>query len=217
MVRTRRASCWVRVCCALLSLGGMALLMWGVKRAAATLHLADAAILAALALGLVLMILFFVLAVGGTQITYTYVAISMALSGLSMGAFSVGSTVIMRATPPESASSGAAFEEIAYDLGNVLGVAFLGSVAGVIYRAGFSVGELSAAGLTDAQIADALGSYGAAVSIAQETGVGALISQGALSFNQSLVFSAVAGGCLLLLLAFVVSRLIPKGYSIAEE
>lgn len=191
--------------------------MWGVKRAAATLHLTDAAILAALVLGLVLMILFFVLAVGGTQITYTYVAISMALSGLSMGAFSVGSTVIMCATPPESASSGAAFEEIAYDLGNVLGVAFLGSVAGVIYRAGFSVEELSAAGLTDAQIADALGSYGAAVSIAQETGVGALISQGALSFNESLVFSAVAGGCLLLLLAFVVSRLIPKGFSIAEE
>lgn len=302
---------------AMLSLIGMALLMWGVKRAAATLNMTDPLILTGLALGAFLMLLFvrrclkmdeplldvrlfaerafrggiiaafgvmlasaaifflvsqwlqlvggcspleagvrllpvavasaisgalappialrvgarpvmvvgiviaaaasFSLALGGTDISYFYVAISMVLSGLSMGAFTVGSTVIMCATPPESASSGAAFEEISYDIGHVLGVAFLGSVAGVIYRAGFSVESLQAAGLTDAQIADALGSYGAAVSIAGETGVSELITQGALSFNESLVFSALAGGSLLLLLAYIVARHIPKGFSISEE
>ena len=119
--------------------------------------------------------------------------------------------------PPESASSGAAFEEIAYDIGNVLGVAFLGSVAGIIYRAGFSVDQLASLGLSDSQIADALGSYGGAVAVAQETGVAELITQGALSFNESLVFSALAGGILLIVLALVVGRLIPKGFSIAEE
>lgn len=154
---------------------------------------------------------------GGLDITYSYVAVSMALSGLSMGAFSVGSTVIMCSTPPESAASGAAFEEIAYDLGNVLGVALLGSTAGIIYRSGFSASELAAQGLTSAQVESVLGSYGGAVSVAQETGLSSLISQGALSFNESLLFSAAVGFVLLLLLAFAVMRFIPKGFSIAEE
>lgn len=154
---------------------------------------------------------------GGLDITYAYVATAMALSGLSMGAFSVGSTVIMCSTPPESAASGAAFEEIAYDLGNVLGVALLGSTAGIIYRSGFSATELAAQGLTSAQVESVLGSYGGAVSVAQETGLGALVSQGALSFNESLLFSAAVGFVLLLILAFVVARFIPKGFSIAEE
>lgn len=155
--------------------------------------------------------------VGGVDLAYSHVAVSMALSGLSMGAFSVGSTVIMCSTPPESASSGAAFEEIAYDLGNVLGVALLGSAAGIIYRSGLSAADLAARGLTSAQIETVLGSYGGAVSVAQETGLTALLEQGALSFNQSLVFSAAVGFVLLLLLAFVVARFIPKGFSIADE
>lgn len=154
---------------------------------------------------------------GGLDITYAYVAVAMALSGLSMGAFSVGSTVIMCSTPPESAASGAAFEEIAYDIGNVLGVALLGSVAGIIYRSGFSAADLVAQGLTSAQVSSVLGSYGGAVSVAQETGLDSLVSQGAFSFNESLVFSAMMGFVLLLLLAFIVARFIPKGFSIAEE
>lgn len=159
----------------------------------------------------------FVLALGGTDLTYGYVAASMALSGLSMGAFSVGSSVIMCSTPPESSASGAAFEEIAYDVGNVLGVALLGSVASIIYRSGFSIEQLSNLGLSEAQIADALGSYGGAIAIAQETGVNELVTQGAFSFNESLMFSALVGGVLLVIFALVVARLIPKGFSIAEE
>lgn len=154
---------------------------------------------------------------GGLDISYAYVAAAMALSGLSMGAFSVGSTVIMCSTPPESAASGAAFEEIAYDIGNVLGVALLGSAAGIIYRSGFSATELAAQGLSSAQVNSVLGSYGGAVSVAQETGLDSLISQGAFSFNESLVFSAMMGFVLLLLLAFIVTHFVPKGFSIAEE
>lgn len=154
---------------------------------------------------------------GGLDISYAYVAAAMALSGLSMGAFSVGSTVIMCLTPPESAASGAAFEEIAYDIGNVLGVALLGSAAGIIYRSGFSATELAAQGLSSAQVNSVLGSYGGAVSVAQETGLDSLISQGAFSFNESLVFSAMMGFVLLLLLAFIVTHFVPKGFSIAEE
>ena len=154
---------------------------------------------------------------GGLDLTYSYVAAAMTLSGLSMGAFSVGSTVIMCSTPPESASSGAAFEEIAYDVGNVLGVAFLGSLASIVYRSGFSVDQLTQLGLSAAQIEDALGSYGGAVAIAQETGITELIAQGALSFNESVMLSAVIGAVLLSILALVVYRFIPKGFSISEE
>ncbi len=91
------------------------------------------------------------------------------------------------------------------------------ALAGLLVSASFSVEQLAGLGLSDSQIADALGSYGGAVAVAQETGVAELITQGALSFNESLVFSALAGGVLLIVLALVVGRLIPKGFSIAEE
>lgn len=109
-----------------LSLGGMILVMWGVKRLAATLDATSPATLGALALGAVLMALF---------------------------AVRIGARPVM---------------------------------AG-------------------------------AIAIEQETGVNELVAQGAFSFNESLMFSALVGGILLAAFALVVARLVPKGFSVTEE
>lgn len=153
----------------------------------------------------------------GGNLTYPAIATVMALVGLGTGALSVGSAVIMGATPPTKASSGAAFEEIAYDLGNVLGVAIVGSIASIIYRQGFSVDYLRSLGLDDASIKTAMDSYGGAVSIAQQTGVQELVNEGAPAFTDALSWAIVLGGVILVVVAAAIFRLVPKDLSIAED
>lgn len=153
----------------------------------------------------------------GEGITYAPVAVAMALVGLGSESLSVGSAVIMCATPPQDASSGAALEEIAYDLANVLGVAVVGSVASIVYRLGFSVDALRELGLDDASIATALDSFGGAVSVAQETGVTALVEQGSAAFTESFVMAIVVGGVIMLGVAVLVWFLTPKGLQITED
>ena len=153
----------------------------------------------------------------GPAATYPVVAVVMVLIGLGTGSLSVASAAIMCATPPEKASSGAAFEEIAYDLGNVLGVALLGSAASIIYRLGFDVGALRAMGLSDAAIQVALNSYGGAVSVARETGLDALAAQGAQAFTSSFVWAIAIGGAVMLAVVALVRHLTPADLSIDEE
>lgn len=153
----------------------------------------------------------------GSEISYLPVAIVMSCVGLGTGALSVGSAVIMCATPEWEASSSAAFEEIAYDLGNVLGVALIGSVASIVYRLGFSVDTLSALGLSAQNIADALDSYGGAVSVAQQTGVAELIAEGSTAFTESFVLAIVVGGVIMLAVAAMAHLLTPKDLQITEE
>lgn len=153
----------------------------------------------------------------GEDISYLPVAIVMSLVGLGTGALAVGSAVIMCATPAWEASSSAAFEEIAYDLGNVLGVAIVGSIASIVYRLGFNTETLQALGLSAQNIADALDSYGGAVSVAQATGVDALVQQGSVAFTESFVLAIVVGGVIMLGVAALAYVLTPKGLQITEE
>lgn len=157
--------------------------------------------------------LFFV----GPDVTYPVIAVVMVLVGLGTGALAVGSAAIMCATPAEKASSSAALEEIAYDLANVLGVAIVGSVASIIYRAGFSVEALQAMGLDAASIASALDSYGGAVSVAAQTGATELVAMGGAAFSDAFVMSIVVGGVIMLAVALVVWLVAPAGLKISED
>lgn len=157
------------------------------------------------------------MALFGRSVSYPVVAVIMALVGLGTSALAVASAAIMSATPPEKASSGASFEEIAYDLGNVLGVAIVGSIASIVYRLGFSVETLHGLGLSDAAIATVLDSYGGAVSVAQETGVSEIISEGSAAFTDSFVTAIVIGGVIMLAVAAFVWLLTPKDLEITED
>lgn len=151
------------------------------------------------------------------NLTYLPVMVSSCLVGFGTGSLAVASSVIMCETPVEKASSAAAFEEISYDLGNVLGVAILGSVASIVYRVGLDPSALAGAGLDAASIAASSQSYSAAVDIAQRTGVAELLAEGAPAFSDSIIITSVAGGVVLLAVALIVWKLIPRDLSIAES
>ncbi|MEF2559531.1 MAG: MFS transporter [Eggerthellaceae bacterium] len=150
------------------------------------------------------------------DLTYAPVAVSSALVGAGTGVLAIGSAAIMNSTPPTKASSAAAIEEIAYDLGNVLGVALMGSVASVVYRLGLDPNTLAEAGLDQANIDAAMQSFSSAVAIAQQTGTEILIAQGTASFNESIVVTAAIGGAVMLAVTALAYRLIPKDLDITE-
>lgn len=153
----------------------------------------------------------------GRDLTYIPVAVASGLVGVGSGVLAVGSSVIMCATPPEKASSAAAFEEIAYDLGNVLGVAILGSAASIVYRMGFDVPALLEAGLDAGAVDAAMQSFGACTSIAADTGVTALLTQGMASFTDSIVLTSAIGGVIMIAVTIIVFKLVPKHFDITED
>jgi MFS transporter, DHA2 family, multidrug resistance protein len=72
--------------------------------------------------------------------TYPWVAAAFAIVGLGTSALGLGSALIMGAATDDQAGSAAAVEEITYELGAVLGITFLGSLLGAVYRAGLPDG-----------------------------------------------------------------------------
>lgn len=150
------------------------------------------------------------------DLSLTVVIVSTCLVGLGTGALAIGASLIMAETPVEKASSAGSLQEISYDLGNVLGVAILGSLASIIYRSELGTGALRAMGLDGQLINAAKQSFAATTEIGNMLGLPELIQRGADAFNQSLVVTCLAGG-IILVTAIVVWKLIPKGLKITEE
>ena len=63
----------------------------------------------------------------------------------------------------------------------------------------------------------AMQSYSAAVVISEQTGVAELIREGSRSFSESIVITSVLGGIVMLGVAFLAYKLIPKNLDITEE
>ncbi|MBS2939962.1 MFS transporter [Nocardioides sp. J2M5] len=78
--------------------------------------------------------------------TYPWIAVAFAVVGLGTSALGLGSALIMGAASDDQAGSAAAIEEITYELGAVLGITFLGSMVGAVYRAGLPDGVDAATG-----------------------------------------------------------------------
>jgi DHA2 family multidrug resistance protein-like MFS transporter len=76
---------------------------------------------------------------------YVGIAVALLLVGFGTAALGLGSALIMGSAPVHQAGSAAAVEEMSYEVGGVLGIAVLGSLAGVVYRHGLPVGADAAA------------------------------------------------------------------------
>lgn len=151
------------------------------------------------------------------DLTLVPVVASTCLVGLGTGSLAIGASLIMAETPIEKASSAGSLQEISYDLGNVLGVAILGSLASIIYRADLGTGALRAMGLDGQAISAARQSFAATTEISQAYGLPELFKRGADAFNESLVLTCVIGGIIILVTAVVVWKLIPAGLKITED
>jgi DHA2 family multidrug resistance protein-like MFS transporter len=132
--------------------------------------------------------------------TYPFVAVAFTVVGLGTSALGLGSALIMGAATDDQAGSAAAVEEITYELGAVLGITFLGSLVGAVYRSGLPDG-------VDADVRESLaGAAGGPWSApAADAFVTAFASVGAVS-------AALAA-----LAAYAVWRLVPADLSLSDS
>ena len=131
--------------------------------------------------------------------TYPWVAVAFAVVGLGTSALGLGSALIMGAATDDQAGSAAAIEEITYELGSVLGITFLGSLVGVVYRAGLPAGADES---VRESIAGAAGTPG--------------FGEAAEAFVTAFASVGAAGAVLTALAAYAVWRLVPAELSLDE-
>lgn len=160
---------------------------------------------------------FLVLFLAGSDLTYSAVAISLALLGGGAGSLAIASAIIMSGTPVEKAGNAAAIEETAYDLGTVLGVAILGSVAAAIYRSDLVPDSLAGGELSPDSLSAARESLGGALEVAGQLNLPALATQASSSFTTALVDVGLIGGILMLGAALAIYMLVPKDLDINSQ
>lgn len=137
---------------------------------------------------------------GVVPITYPWVAVAFAVVGLGMSALGLGSALIMGAATVDQAGSAAAVEEITYEIGAVVGITFLGSLVGAVYRAGLPGGA-------DPVVRE---------SLAGATG-GPWFAEAADSFVTAFASVGAVSAVLVALAAYAVWRLVPADLSLNDS
>jgi len=149
-------------------------------------------------------------------LTLPAVLVSLTMVGAGTGALALGSAMIMASTPIDRAGNAAAIEEVAYDLGNVMGVAVLGSIAGIVYRAGVDrSGVLQGLSTEDADTAR--DSLGGALEIAEEGALTELAETASREFGRGLEVTGLIGGLALMAVAVLVHRLTPRDLDVTRQ
>lgn len=143
------------------------------------------------------------------------VIIALIFVGFGMGSLAIGSAMIMYGTPAEKAGSAGALEETSYELGAVLGVAVLGSLAAILYRAGLT-GNTVLDKLDHASLKQVNDSLGAAADVSEQSGLPELLKIASDSFTHSMQTAGIVGGVILLGVAVTVFLLTPKGTDVSK-
>ena len=150
----------------------------------------------------------------GTLSTLT-VIIALCFIGAGTGSLAIASAMIMHGSPEEKAGNAGAIEETSYELGAVLGVAILGSVSALLYRAEF-VASGALAGVERALAGQAEESLGAAVSIADELRLPELAQQAGVAFTHAMQATGITGGLIMFAVAAAVFLMTPKGTDVSQ-
>jgi DHA2 family multidrug resistance protein-like MFS transporter len=138
--------------------------------------------------------------IAGLPATYPWLAVAFAVVGLGTSALGLGSALIMGAATDDQAGSAAALEEITYELGAVLGITFLGSLVGAVYRAGLPDG-------VDGPVRE---------SLAGATG-GPWFAEAADAFVVAFASVGAVSAVLAALSAYAVWRLVPADLSLSDS
>lgn len=142
------------------------------------------------------------------------VLVALTLVGGGVGSLAIGSAMIMLGTPEEKAGNAGALEETSYELGGVLGVAILGTLSALIYRAKLS-GSGALTGLSPDLETQAGDSLGAAVAIAEQLRLPDLGHDAGVAFTQATQTTGVVGGIVMLAVAAIVFLTTPRGTDVA--
>ena len=142
------------------------------------------------------------------------VLIALVLIGAGAGSLAIASAMVMANSPEEKAGNAGALEETSYELGAVLGVAILGSISAILYRAEFATGA-SFTGLDPALGLEAQESLGAAIAISSEAGLPDLATEAGVAFTHSMQTTGLIGGSIMIAVAAVVFCVTPKGTQVS--
>ncbi|GAA4811092.1 MFS transporter [Nocardioides caeni] len=129
---------------------------------------------------------------------YPGIAVALLLVGFGTAALGLASALIMGAAPVDQAGSAAAIEEMSYEVGGVLGIAVLGSLVGLVYRAGLP------ADAPDRAVESLSGALGTAVEPAALA-----------AYADSFAAVGLAGALITLLVTLVVWRQLPADVDVS--
>ncbi|MFI2102979.1 MFS transporter [Isoptericola sp. NPDC019693] len=149
----------------------------------------------------------------GGELGLPLVITVLVLVGAGTGSLAIGSAMIMLGSPEDKAGNAGALEETSYELGAVLGVAILGSISALIYRAQYATDPALQA-IDPTLAAQAEESLGAAVAISDQLALPELASAASAAFTHSMQVASLAGGVIMLAVATLVFLMTPKGTSI---
>ncbi|MBT0772053.1 MFS transporter [Kineosporia sp. J2-2] len=130
---------------------------------------------------------------------YAGVSVMLLLVGLGSSALGLGSALLMGRAPAHQSGSAAAIEEMSYDIGAVLGVAVLGSLAGMVYRAGLPDGA------PDAVTESVAGAAGTS-----------LAGTASAAYTDAFAVVGVTGAAITLAAAVVVWRWVPRDLDLSR-
>lgn len=153
----------------------------------------------------------------GHPLSYSTMALALILVGAGTASLAVASALIMLETPTSKAGNAAAVEESMYDLGNVFGVAVLGSLSSMLYRVFLDISSFSSKGIVGDLAHVAEESIVGAVEVAKATGIKQLANEAVTSFNDAFVATALVGGIIMIIISIVVYLLIPKSLDITKQ
>lgn len=159
---------------------------------------------------------FLVIFLAPQPLTYGWMVVAMILLGTGAGSLAVGSALIISGTPQEKAGHAAALEETSYELGSVLGVAILGSVASAIYSSRINSVAAQGAGLGAEQVRAAAQSLSAAEEVARAAGAPELMDLANRAFTLVLADTGLIGFVVMTLAAIGVTLLVPRRYDITR-
>ena len=142
----------------------------------------------------------------------------MAMAGAGAGSLAIGSAMIMAGTPPAKAGNAAAIEETAYDLGNVLGVAILGSVASLVYRQAARRRRRSSTTASPHPSAPPPRTRSVPPPRSPRgRAARRLADQAGVAFTDALAMTSLIGGLVMIAVAVVVLLTAPRGLDISQQ
>ena len=141
----------------------------------------------------------------------------MVLLGLSGGSLAMSSAMIMSGSPAERAGNAASMEETSYEVGTVLGIAVLGTIAALLYRDRLSANASGLTGIDPGALAESAESIGSATAIAERTGSPGLRDAAVDAFNTSFLDTSLIGGLVLIAVAVAVYLLVPRRFDLTTQ
>ena len=151
----------------------------------------------------------------GDDLDLTAVLVALALVGAGVGALALASSMIMGGVPRSKAGNAAAMEDTAYEVGAVLGIAILGSLASFLYRRELATPQEALLLGVEATEA-ARDSLGGAVAVAEAADLPQLAERAGAAFTSGLGLTGLIGGFIMLAFAVIVYALTPKGTRLAD-